>query len=230
VATGTLNATGEERRGAVCGRTACTVRCRRREETRPVGPARAARPRRLPPTLPRPRNGDACYRSPGESRRRDLVLARSRATRHGRRRPALAMPRNSDPTRSASVTRPNIAPADSNANLKRSATRSASSKSSRPSKPPEQPQSQPPAAGAPADSIAPAQTPLPTRVFTGQPRAASRVGGVLGGGVGLATGLVVACSPTRFGHRWNMAQRVRPVPRGEVARAAAGAFRPVSEE
>jgi hypothetical protein len=71
-------------------------------------------------------------------------LARSRATRNGRRRPALAMPRNSDPTRSASVTRPNIAPADSNANLKRSATRSASSKSSRPSKPPEQPQSQPP--------------------------------------------------------------------------------------
>ena len=43
---------GEERRGAVCGRTACTVRCRRREETRPVGPARAARSRRLPPTLP----------------------------------------------------------------------------------------------------------------------------------------------------------------------------------
>jgi hypothetical protein len=42
---------GEERRGAVCGRTACTVRCRRREETRPVG--KPARPRRLPPTLPR---------------------------------------------------------------------------------------------------------------------------------------------------------------------------------
>jgi hypothetical protein len=37
---------------------------------------------------------------------------------------------------SASVTRPNIAPADSNANSKRSATRSTSSKPSRPSKPP----------------------------------------------------------------------------------------------
>ena len=44
--------TGEERRGAVCGKIACTVRCRRREETRPVGPA--VRLRRLPPTLPRP--------------------------------------------------------------------------------------------------------------------------------------------------------------------------------
>ncbi|MBV9423139.1 MAG: hypothetical protein JOZ98_09525 [Solirubrobacterales bacterium] len=37
VAIGALNATGEERRGAVCGKIACTVRCRRREETRPVG-------------------------------------------------------------------------------------------------------------------------------------------------------------------------------------------------
>jgi hypothetical protein len=44
--------TGEERRGAVCGKIACTVRCRRREETRPVG--KAVRPRRLPPTLPPP--------------------------------------------------------------------------------------------------------------------------------------------------------------------------------
>jgi hypothetical protein len=43
---------GEERRGAVCGKIACTVRCRRREETRPVGSA--VRLRRLPPTLPRP--------------------------------------------------------------------------------------------------------------------------------------------------------------------------------
>jgi hypothetical protein len=29
--------TGEERRGALCGKIACTVRCRRWEETRPVG-------------------------------------------------------------------------------------------------------------------------------------------------------------------------------------------------
>src|SRR5688500_10765820 len=43
---------GEERRGAVCGRTACTVRCGGGRKPRPVG--KPARPRRLPPTLPRP--------------------------------------------------------------------------------------------------------------------------------------------------------------------------------
>jgi hypothetical protein len=52
--------TGEERRGAVCGKIACTVRCRRREETEASRLDRAAR--RLPPTLPRPDHCGALLR------------------------------------------------------------------------------------------------------------------------------------------------------------------------
>jgi hypothetical protein len=67
--------TGEERRGAVCGRTACTVRCRRREETRPVGSA--VQLRRLPPTLPRPSDG----RPPAPRQEHNASRQRSAAVR-----------------------------------------------------------------------------------------------------------------------------------------------------
>jgi hypothetical protein len=59
--------TGEERRGAVCGKIACTVRCRRREETRPVGSA--VRLRRLPPTLPPPPSMGSSWLLPASSDR-----------------------------------------------------------------------------------------------------------------------------------------------------------------
>jgi Reverse transcriptase (RNA-dependent DNA polymerase)/Group II intron, maturase-specific domain len=52
VASGTLNATGEERRRAVCGRTACTVRCgggrKPGQSARPCGPDASRRPYRDP--------------------------------------------------------------------------------------------------------------------------------------------------------------------------------------
>src|ERR1700722_7317696 len=51
-APGKLNAAGEERRRAVCGKTACTVRCG--SGRKPDQSATAVRPRRLPPTLPLP--------------------------------------------------------------------------------------------------------------------------------------------------------------------------------
>ena len=50
VATGTLNADGEERRRAVCGRTACTVRCgggrKPGQSARPCSPGASRRPYR----------------------------------------------------------------------------------------------------------------------------------------------------------------------------------------
>ena len=70
--------TGEERRGAVCGKIACTVRCRRREETRPVG--QAVRPRRLPPTLPRPSSlAGAAFRRTRVSCRFRVVVSGNRS-------------------------------------------------------------------------------------------------------------------------------------------------------
>src|SRR5450755_2935857 len=44
---------GERCRRAVCGRTACTVRCGGGRQPQPVGPARAVRPRKPPadPTM-----------------------------------------------------------------------------------------------------------------------------------------------------------------------------------
>src|SRR5207245_10002654 len=59
VAQGTLNAGGEERRRARVRENRMHGSRWRREETRPVGPARAAQPRRLSPTLPVPRGRGA---------------------------------------------------------------------------------------------------------------------------------------------------------------------------
>ena len=83
--------TGEERRGAVCGKIACTVRCRRREETRLVG--KTARPRRLPPTLPRPVATEI------------LVMNAEQVSDDGRASPRYAVSRNLELVAAQATTR-----------------------------------------------------------------------------------------------------------------------------